>query len=65
MLLCHLFRWNSLTISRCVSCLPTVCVTLMPTPCPPQISGDEFFADVVRDILLYVSRDLSDPVGSS
>uniref|UniRef100_A0A674G834 Spermatosis associated 20 n=1 Tax=Taeniopygia guttata TaxID=59729 RepID=A0A674G834_TAEGU len=25
-----------------------------------QISGDEFFADVVRDILLYVSRDLSD-----
>lgn len=30
-----------------------------------QISGDEFFADVVRDILLYVSRDLSDQVGSS
>ncbi|XP_066056679.1 spermatogenesis-associated protein 20 isoform X4 [Chamaea fasciata] len=28
-----------------------------------QISGDEFFADVVRDILLYVSRDLSDPAG--
>ncbi|XP_039937624.1 spermatogenesis-associated protein 20 isoform X4 [Hirundo rustica] len=28
-----------------------------------QISGDEFFADVVRDILLYVSRDLSDQEG--
>nr|XP_041575885.1 spermatogenesis-associated protein 20 isoform X6 [Taeniopygia guttata] len=28
-----------------------------------QISGDEFFADVVRDILLYVSRDLSDQAG--
>ncbi|XP_029456502.1 spermatogenesis-associated protein 20 isoform X4 [Rhinatrema bivittatum] len=25
-----------------------------------QISGDEFFADVARDILCYVSRDLSD-----
>ncbi|PKU30894.1 spermatogenesis-associated protein 20 [Limosa lapponica baueri] len=25
-----------------------------------QISGDEFFANVVQDILLYVSRDLSD-----
>lgn len=37
----------------------------MSTPCLPQISGDEFFADVVRDILLYVSRDLSDQVGSS
>ncbi|XP_077044316.1 spermatogenesis-associated protein 20 isoform X5 [Agelaius phoeniceus] len=28
-----------------------------------QISGDEFFADIVRDILLYVSRDLSDQAG--
>ncbi|XP_009067463.1 PREDICTED: spermatogenesis-associated protein 20 [Acanthisitta chloris] len=28
-----------------------------------QISGDEFFADVTRDILLYVSRDLSDQTG--
>ncbi|NWU61590.1 SPT20 protein, partial [Pterocles burchelli] len=28
-----------------------------------QISGDEFFADVTRDILLYVSRDLSDQAG--
>ncbi|NXK21853.1 SPT20 protein, partial [Arenaria interpres] len=28
-----------------------------------QISGDEFFANVVQDILLYVSRDLSDQVG--
>ncbi|KAM6317306.1 spermatogenesis-associated protein 20 isoform 1-T1 [Podargus strigoides] len=28
-----------------------------------QISGDEFFADVARDILLYVSRDLSDQAG--
>ncbi|XP_064322988.1 spermatogenesis-associated protein 20 [Phalacrocorax carbo] len=28
-----------------------------------QISGDEFFADVAQDILLYVSRDLSDQAG--
>ncbi|XP_033923375.1 spermatogenesis-associated protein 20 isoform X1 [Melopsittacus undulatus] len=28
-----------------------------------QISGDEFFADVAQDILLYVSRDLSDQSG--
>uniref|UniRef100_A0A8D0H399 Spermatosis associated 20 n=1 Tax=Sphenodon punctatus TaxID=8508 RepID=A0A8D0H399_SPHPU len=28
-----------------------------------QISGDEFFADVTADILLYVSRDLSDRSG--
>ncbi|XP_043570320.1 spermatogenesis-associated protein 20 isoform X4 [Chiloscyllium plagiosum] len=28
-----------------------------------QISGDTFFADVAQDILLYVSRDLSDPSG--
>ncbi|CAI5765940.1 spermatogenesis-associated protein 20 isoform X1 [Podarcis lilfordi] len=28
-----------------------------------QISGDEFFADIVADILLYVSRDLSDGSG--
>ncbi|KFP32791.1 Spermatogenesis-associated protein 20, partial [Colius striatus] len=28
-----------------------------------QISGDEFFADIARDILLYVSRDLSDQAG--
>ncbi|XP_067914007.1 spermatogenesis-associated protein 20 isoform X2 [Heterodontus francisci] len=28
-----------------------------------QISGDQFFADVARDILLYVSRDLSDQSG--
>ncbi|KAH0629442.1 hypothetical protein JD844_011512 [Phrynosoma platyrhinos] len=28
-----------------------------------QISGDEFFADTVADILLYVSRDLSDKSG--
>ncbi|XP_010217018.1 PREDICTED: spermatogenesis-associated protein 20 [Tinamus guttatus] len=28
-----------------------------------QISGDEFFADVAGDILLYVSRDLSDQAG--
>ncbi|XP_078081451.1 spermatogenesis-associated protein 20 isoform X2 [Mustelus asterias] len=28
-----------------------------------QISGDMFFADVARDILLYVSRDLSDQSG--
>ncbi|XP_072339148.1 spermatogenesis-associated protein 20 isoform X1 [Scyliorhinus torazame] len=28
-----------------------------------QISGDTFFADVARDILLYVSRDLSDQSG--
>uniref|UniRef100_UPI00398E5DCF spermatogenesis-associated protein 20 n=1 Tax=Pristiophorus japonicus TaxID=55135 RepID=UPI00398E5DCF len=28
-----------------------------------QISGDTFFADVARDILLYVSRDLSDKSG--
>lgn len=30
----------------------------------PQISGDEFFADVAGDILLYVSRDLGDQVGA-
>ncbi|KFR15693.1 Spermatogenesis-associated protein 20, partial [Opisthocomus hoazin] len=30
-----------------------------------QISGDRFFADVARDVLLYVSRDLSDQVGCS
>lgn len=30
--------------------------------CLKQISGDEFFADVAADILLYVSRDLSDRV---
>lgn len=30
-----------------------------------QISGDEFFADVAQDILLYVSRDLSDQVSCS
>ena len=29
-----------------------------------QITGDEFFADVARDILTYVSRDLSDEVHS-
>ncbi|XP_005999653.1 spermatogenesis-associated protein 20 [Latimeria chalumnae] len=28
-----------------------------------QISGDVFFADVARDILLYVSRDLSNEAG--
>ncbi|XP_029871760.1 spermatogenesis-associated protein 20 [Aquila chrysaetos chrysaetos] len=28
-----------------------------------QISGDEFFASVAQDILLYVSRDLSDQAG--
>ncbi|XP_075296943.1 spermatogenesis-associated protein 20 isoform X4 [Opisthocomus hoazin] len=28
-----------------------------------QISGDRFFADVARDVLLYVSRDLSDQAG--
>ncbi|XP_009878504.1 PREDICTED: spermatogenesis-associated protein 20 [Charadrius vociferus] len=28
-----------------------------------QISGDEFFADIAQDILLYVSRDLSDQAG--
>eukprot|EP00062_Callorhinchus_milii_P004807 gi/632943542/ref/XP_007887005.1/ PREDICTED: spermatogenesis-associated protein 20 isoform X1 [Callorhinchus milii] len=28
-----------------------------------QISGDSFFKDVARDILQYVSRDLSDPTG--
>ncbi|XP_068007067.1 spermatogenesis-associated protein 20 isoform X2 [Melanerpes formicivorus] len=28
-----------------------------------QISGDQFFADVVQDILLYVSRDLTDQAG--
>ncbi|XP_010001058.1 PREDICTED: spermatogenesis-associated protein 20 [Chaetura pelagica] len=28
-----------------------------------QISGDKFFADVAQDILLYVSRDLSDQTG--
>ncbi|XP_072846721.2 spermatogenesis-associated protein 20 isoform X1 [Pogona vitticeps] len=28
-----------------------------------QISGDEFFADTLADILLYVSRDLSDKSG--
>ncbi|XP_069785510.1 spermatogenesis-associated protein 20 isoform X4 [Narcine bancroftii] len=28
-----------------------------------QIAGDTFFADVARDILLYVSRDLSDESG--
>ncbi|KAM4623410.1 spermatogenesis-associated protein 20 isoform 2-T2 [Polymixia lowei] len=28
-----------------------------------QISGDQFFADVARDILHYVSRDLSDKSG--
>ena len=27
-----------------------------------QITKDEFFAEVVQDILLYVSRDLSDKV---
>ncbi len=27
-----------------------------------QITKDEFFAEVLRDILLYVSRDLSDKV---
>lgn len=47
----------------CLLPLPQ-CNTDVP-PCLPQISGDEFFADVVRDILLYVSRDLSDQVGSS
>lgn len=28
----------------------------------PQVSGEQFFADVARDVLLYVSRDLSDKV---
>lgn len=31
-------------------------------PSTPQMSGDEFFAEVARDILSYVSRDLSDQV---
>ena len=30
--------------------------------CIVQITKDEFFSEVVRDILLYVSRDLSDKV---
>ncbi|KAJ8363621.1 hypothetical protein SKAU_G00124520 [Synaphobranchus kaupii] len=28
-----------------------------------QVSGEQFFADVARDVLLYVSRDLSDKSG--
>lgn len=44
---------------------PLPLVTLTSTPCLLQISGDEFFASVAQDILLYVSRDLSDPVGCS
>lgn len=28
-------------------------------PPTPQISGDEFYADVAKDILQYVSRNLS------
>lgn len=64
MLLCQPFKLKSLTMCCSVSCL-SPSVTLMSPPCLPQISGDEFFADVVRDILLYVSRDLSDQVGSS
>ncbi len=27
-----------------------------------QVSGEQLFADVAKDILLYVSRDLSDQV---
>lgn len=27
-----------------------------------QVSGEQFYADVANDILLYVSRDLSDKV---
>lgn len=27
-----------------------------------QVSGEHFYADVAKDILLYVSRDLSDKV---
>lgn len=27
-----------------------------------QVSGEQLFADVAKDILLYVSRDLSDKV---
>lgn len=27
-----------------------------------QVSGEQFYADVAKDILLYVSRDLSDKV---
>lgn len=65
MLLCQFFKLKSLTISCGVSCPPPTHVKLISTPCVPQISGDEFFADVVRDILLYVSHDLSDQVGSS
>lgn len=42
---------------------PLPLVTLMTTLCLLQISGNEFFADVAQDILLYVSRDLSDQVG--
>lgn len=61
MLLCQFFKLKSLIIS----CPSSTQVTLMSTLYLPQISGDDFFADVVRDILLYVSRDLSDQVGSS
>lgn len=27
-----------------------------------QVSGEQFYADVAKDILCYVSRDLSDKV---
>lgn len=30
-----------------------------------QVSGERFYADVAKDILLYVSRDLSDEVNLS
>lgn len=28
----------------------------------PQVSGEQLYADVAKDILRYVSRDLSDKV---
>lgn len=64
-LLYHFFKSKPLTVCCCVSCLPLSLVMLKYTPCFPQISGDEFFADVAQDILLYVSRDLRDQVGCS
>lgn len=30
-----------------------------------QVSGERFYADVAKDVLLYVSRDLSDEVNRS
>ena len=48
------------TGNKANACVVCYCVLLCVVSL--QITKDEFFAEVLRDILLYVSRDLGDKV---